>query len=69
MSLSESFLKTAKDLLILSENIKHLDFRVDRMADDVAGLDRRVMRMELLADVPAARPVKKARAQARKQLP
>ena len=51
MSIAESFLKTAKDMLMMSENIKRLDTRVDRIADDVEGLDRRLMRIELMIDL------------------
>jgi hypothetical protein len=51
MSLAESFLKTAKDVLMMSENIKRLDTRVDRIADDLIGLDRRLMRIELTLDL------------------
>ncbi len=50
MSLAEQFLKTAKDMLMMSENIKRLDARVDRMAGDMNGLDRRVMRIELMVE-------------------
>jgi hypothetical protein len=50
MSLAESFLNTAKDILMMSENIKRLDGRVDRITDDVRGLDRRVMKIELMVD-------------------
>jgi hypothetical protein len=56
MSLAESFLSTAKDLLTMSENIKRLDGRVDRIADDVRGLDRRVMKIELMVDLAKQSP-------------
>jgi uncharacterized protein YdcH (DUF465 family) len=51
MSLAESFLKTAKDMLTMSENIKRMDSRIDRIADDLTGLDRRIMRIELMIDI------------------
>ena len=51
MSLAESFLTTAKDILMMSENIKRMDSRVDRIADDLVGIDRRVMRIEVLIDL------------------
>jgi len=51
MSLAESFLTTAKDILMMSENIKRIDTRLDRIADDLAGVDRRVMRIELMIDL------------------
>jgi hypothetical protein len=57
MSLAEQFLSTAKDILMMSENIKRMDSRIDRIADDLTGLDRRIMRIELMIDLskPAAR--------------
>jgi hypothetical protein len=51
MSLADSFLTTAKDLLMMSENIKRMDSRVDKMTDDVRSLDRRVMKIELMVDL------------------
>jgi hypothetical protein len=63
MSLAESFLKTAKDMLMLSENIKRLDSRVDRIADDIGGLDRRIMRIELMIDLSNSSPRKRSRAE------
>ena len=51
MSLAESFLTTAKDILMMSENIKRMDSRIDRIADDLDGVDRRVMRIEVLIDL------------------
>jgi uncharacterized protein Yka (UPF0111/DUF47 family) len=51
MSLAESFLNTAKDMLMMSENIKRLESKVDRIADDVHGLDRRLMKIELMIDL------------------
>jgi hypothetical protein len=58
MSLAESFLNTAKDMIMMSENIKRLEGRVDLMADGVHSLDRRVMKIELmieLANQPGSR--------------
>ena len=51
MSLAESFLSTAKDILMMSENIKRIDSRIDRITDDLSGLDRRIMRIEVLIDL------------------
>jgi hypothetical protein len=50
---------------MMSENIKRMDLRVDRIADDLAGIDRRVMRIELMIDL-AKQP---ARKNAPKELP
>jgi hypothetical protein len=66
MSLAESFLTTAKDILMMSENIKRMDSRVDRIADDLAGVDRRVMRMELLVELTKQQSTRKGSA---KELP
>lgn len=51
MSLAESFLTTAKDLLMMSENIKRMDSRIDRITTDLAGVDRRLMKLELMVDL------------------
>ena len=66
MSLAESFLTTAKDILLMSENIKRMDSRIDRIADDLAGVDRRVMRIELLIELNKQQPARKGAA---KELP
>ena len=51
MSLADSFLSTAKDILMMSENIKRMDSRVDKMTEDMRSLDRRVMKIELMVDL------------------
>ncbi len=51
MSLADSFLSTAKDILMMSENIKRMDSRIDKMTDDMRSLDRRVMKIELMVDL------------------
>jgi hypothetical protein len=66
MSLAESFLTTAKDILLMSENIKRMDSRIDRIADDLSGVDRRVMRIELLIELKKQQPPRKGAA---KELP
>jgi hypothetical protein len=60
MSLAESFLNTARDMLMMSENIKRLEGRVDRIADDVHSLDRRVMKIELMIDLAKQNPRKRS---------
>jgi len=60
MSLAESFLTTAKDILMMSENIKRIDSRIDRVTDDLAGLDRRIMRIEVMADLAKSAPRKRS---------
>jgi hypothetical protein len=61
MSLAESFLSTAKDILLMSENIKRVDSRVDQLADDLRSLDRRLMKIELLADLARQQPTPRRR--------
>ena len=51
MSLAESFLQTAKDMLMMTENIKRLEERIDRLSTDLTGVDRRVMRLEVMVDL------------------
>ena len=51
VSLTESFLSTARDLLMMSENIKRMDGRVDKLAEENRSLDRRLMRIELMVDL------------------
>ena len=51
MSLAESFLQTAKDMLMMTENIKRLEERIDRVSSDLTGVDRRVMRLEVMVDL------------------
>jgi len=63
MSLTESFLSTAKDILMMSENIKRMDSKIDRIVDDMTGLDRRVMRIELMIDLSKAAPRKRSRSE------
>jgi hypothetical protein len=66
MSIAESFLTTAKDILMMSENIKRMDSRIDRIADDLGGMDRRVMRIEVLIDLTKQQSGRKGSA---KELP
>ncbi len=51
MSLAESFFNTAKDLLTMTEDIKRMDVRIDKLAEDHRSLDRRLMKIELLVDI------------------
>jgi hypothetical protein len=51
MSLTESFLSTARDLLMMSENIRRMDSRIDKLVDETRSLDRRLMKIELMADL------------------
>jgi hypothetical protein len=51
MSLAEVFLKTAREILLMSENLKGLDTKVDRLVDDVYGIDRRITKIELMIDL------------------
>jgi hypothetical protein len=51
MSLAESFLATAKDFLLMSENIKRVDASVDRLGDELRAVDRRLMKVEVMLDL------------------
>ncbi len=65
MSLAESFFTTAKDLLTMSENIKRMDSRIDKLNEESRSIDRRLMKIELMADLAQQAPRKRAP----KQLP
>jgi len=66
MSLAESFFNTAKDLLTMTENIKRIDVRIDKLAEDHRSLDRRLMKIELMVDIAKE---SQPRRRAPKQLP
>jgi hypothetical protein len=51
MSLAESFFNTAKDLLTMTEDIKRMDSRLEKLAEDHRSLDRRLMKLELMVDL------------------
>jgi len=51
MSLAESFLNTAKELLTMTENIKRMESRIDKLTEQNRSLDRRLMRIEVIIDV------------------
>jgi hypothetical protein len=51
MSLAESFFTTAKDLLTMTENIKRMDSRIDKITEENRSLDRRLMKIELMVDL------------------
>jgi hypothetical protein len=51
MSLAESFFNTAKDLLTMTEDIKRVDVRIDKLAEDHRSLDRRLMKVELMVEI------------------
>lgn len=73
MSLTESFLSTARDLLLMSENIKRMDSRIDKLADENRSLDRRLLKIEIIADLarqsPPPQPHSPRRRPTPKQLP
>ncbi|MHB1699535.1 MAG: hypothetical protein ACYCSN_05250 [Acidobacteriaceae bacterium] len=48
MSLTEDFFSAAKQLLLATENLKRLDSKVERLADDVAGMNLRLVRVETM---------------------
>ena len=58
MSLADAFLTTARDLLMMSENIKRMDSRIDKLVEDSRALDRRLMRIEVMVDLAKQPPHK-----------
>ena len=46
MSIAEDFFNAAKQLLLATENLKRLDTKIERLADDVAGINLRLVRAE-----------------------
>jgi|HubBroStandDraft_4_1064222.scaffolds.fasta_scaffold716771_2 hypothetical protein len=66
MSLAESFFTTAKELLTMTENIKRMDSRIDKLAEENRSLDRRLMKIELMVDLAQER---QPRRRAPKELP
>jgi SMC interacting uncharacterized protein involved in chromosome segregation len=66
MSLAESFLTTARDLLTMTENIKRMDSRIDKLTEENRSLDRRLMKIELMVDLAKER---QPRRRAPKELP
>jgi hypothetical protein len=56
MSVFDSFLKTAGDLLTMSSDIKRMDSRIDKLTDENRSLDRRLMKIELMVDLAKQTP-------------
>jgi SMC interacting uncharacterized protein involved in chromosome segregation len=56
MSFAESFFTIAKDLLTMSENIKRMDSRIDKLTEENRSLDRRLMKIELMIDLAKSHP-------------
>lgn len=59
MSLADSFLSTARDLLMMSENIKRMESRLDHITSDLAGVDRRLMKIEVMIELSKQPPRKR----------
>jgi hypothetical protein len=56
MSLADNFMSAAKQILLATENIKRLDEKVGRLADDVSGIDRRLIRIETFVEIGKSSP-------------
>lgn len=56
MSLADNFMSAARQILLATENIKRLDEKVSRLADDVSGIDRRLIRIEAFVEVGQRAP-------------
>ncbi len=62
MSVAETFLNAGKQFLLATENLKRLDEKVSRLADDVAGVNVRLVRVEtILALGPEPRRARRPR--------
>ena len=48
MSVAETFFSAGKQFFLATENLKRLDEKVSRMADDVAGMNLRLVRVETI---------------------
>lgn len=56
----------ARDLLMMFENIKRMDSRIDKLAEEHRSMDRRLMKIELMVDL--ARDNKPPRRRAPKEI-
>jgi hypothetical protein len=56
MSLADNFMSAAKQILLATENIKRLDEKVHRLADDVSSIDRRLIRIETFVEIGKSVP-------------
>ena len=56
MSLADNFMSAAKQIFLATENIKRLDEKVSRLADDVSGIDRRLIRIETFVEIGKSAP-------------
>ena len=60
MSLSDTFLTTARDLFMMTENIKRMESRIDHITSDLASVDRRVLKIELMIEISKEHPGRRA---------
>jgi hypothetical protein len=56
MSVADNFMSAAKQILLATENIKRIDEKVHRLADDVSSIDRRLVRIETFVEFAQQRP-------------
>ena len=56
MSLADNFMSAARQILLATENIKRLDEKVSRLADDVSSIDRRLIRIETFVEISKSAP-------------
>jgi hypothetical protein len=56
MSLTDNFMSAAKQILLATENIKRIDEKVSRLSDDVAAIDRRLIRIETFVELGQRAP-------------
>jgi hypothetical protein len=56
MSLTDNFMSAARQILLATENIKRIDEKVSRLSDDVAAIDRRLIRIETFVELGQRTP-------------
>lgn len=59
MSLADNFMSAAKQILLATENIKRIDEKVHRLADDLSSIDRRLIRIETFVEFAQQRPLRR----------
>ena len=51
MATTERFFKTLKDVLLLTEEVKRLNAQNEKLSDKVDAIDRRLIRIETMAEL------------------
>lgn len=56
MSVSEKILEALKGGIVMSERLTNLMNKIDRMDDDLRGLNNRLIRLETMVDIARSNP-------------